>query len=86
MQCPFWHRLQVLPLPLVDRAFALTQHLFFGNLMKHGMTTHPLGGGTKPGQVQPANAHYVNAANARAVPSSCTELTPLQTILFTRPN
>lgn len=36
-----------LPLPVVDRAFALTQRLFFGDLKKYGMTTHPLGGGTR---------------------------------------
>lgn len=38
---------QAMPLPLVDRAFALTQRLFFGDLSRHGMTTHPLGGGTR---------------------------------------
>ena len=38
---------QAMPVPLVDRAFALTQWLFFGDLSRHGMTTHPLGGGTR---------------------------------------
>ncbi len=38
---------QALPLPIVDRAFALTQRLFFGDLTRHGMTTHSLGGGTR---------------------------------------
>ncbi|WP_299047164.1 NAD(P)/FAD-dependent oxidoreductase [uncultured Tateyamaria sp.] len=38
---------QAMPVPLVDRAFALTQRLFFGDLSRHGMTTHPLGGGSR---------------------------------------
>lgn len=38
---------QAMPVPLVDRAFSLTQRLFFGDLGRHGMTTHPLGGGTR---------------------------------------
>lgn len=36
-----------MPVPLVDRAFALTQRLFFGDLRRHGMTSHPLGGGSR---------------------------------------
>ncbi len=41
---------QAMPLPLVDRAFALTQRLFFGDLTRHGLTSHPLGGGTRLAQ------------------------------------
>ncbi len=41
---------QVMPLRLVDRAFALTQWLFFGNLTRHGMTIHSFGGGIRLAQ------------------------------------
>ncbi|WP_254695690.1 flavin-containing monooxygenase [Leisingera sp. NJS204] len=41
---------QSMPVPFVDRAFALTQRLFFGDFTRHGMTAHPLGGGTRLAQ------------------------------------
>lgn len=41
---------EAMPVPLVDRAFSLTQRLFFGDLSRYGMTTHPLGGGTRLAQ------------------------------------
>ncbi len=36
-----------LPLWLVDPAFRLTERLFLGDLRRHGMTSHPMGGGTR---------------------------------------
>ncbi|WP_121062482.1 flavin-containing monooxygenase [Chachezhania antarctica] len=41
---------QAMPLPVVDRAFALTQRLFFGDLARHGLPSHPMGGGTRLAQ------------------------------------
>ena len=36
-----------MPLWLVDPAFRLTQRLFLGNLRRYGVTSHPMGGGTR---------------------------------------
>lgn len=36
-----------LPLWLVDPAFRLTERLFLGNLRRYGVTSHPMGGGTR---------------------------------------
>ncbi len=37
----------VLPLSVLDPAFRLMQWLFFGNLTRYGLTSHPDGGGTR---------------------------------------
>ena len=36
-----------LPIPVVDRAFAITERLCFGNLSRYGLSSHPDGGGTR---------------------------------------
>lgn len=36
-----------LPMWLVDPAFRVTQRLFLGNLARYGLTSHPMGGGTR---------------------------------------
>lgn len=36
-----------LPSPVLDPAFRLTQRLFLGNLARHGLNSHPDGGGTR---------------------------------------
>ncbi|MEM9268293.1 MAG: NAD(P)/FAD-dependent oxidoreductase, partial [Pseudomonadota bacterium] len=41
------HLFAAMPLWLVDPAFALTQRLFLGDLKRHGLTSHPMGGGTR---------------------------------------
>ncbi|WMS41883.1 NAD(P)/FAD-dependent oxidoreductase [Acuticoccus sp. MNP-M23] len=37
----------LLPAPILDPAFRLTQWLFLGNLGRYGLTSHPDGGGTR---------------------------------------
>jgi cation diffusion facilitator CzcD-associated flavoprotein CzcO len=37
----------MMPVTLLDPAFRLTERLFLGNLRKHGLTSHPDGGGTR---------------------------------------
>lgn len=37
----------MLPLPVLDSALSLTQRLVYGNLVRHGLRSHPDGGGTR---------------------------------------
>ncbi|MEM1266284.1 MAG: NAD(P)/FAD-dependent oxidoreductase [Pseudomonadota bacterium] len=41
------HLFAAMPLWMVDPAFAMTQRLAFGDLRKHGLTSHTMGGGTR---------------------------------------